>query len=534
VEILGSARVPLARAREEDHPDLGWLFRSPAFARLVEAHRRRFALYRGAFEDFLARASRKGIPVLAIKAAPDFPYESRNLDLLVHPEAMEEAGALLAGLGFRRIGHYREPHKSLYKKFDPGGDRTTFHLHEELGWHGAVFLDREEVWRRRLPLEGLSGAWRLHAGDLVTHTLAHAVYENAALRASDLARILRARPLGPEVAAAAGEQARRHGWRAGWRLALRALALLESGMRGSAECAEALGWRGRAGGSGPASSAPGPALAGAGSAAPRLQVDLGKVRSRLLLAAKVLGSGDSPWPRRLRTLSAWLASQARGLAGLPAHRGLLVTLSGVDGSGKSSQAGRLLAFLEECDARGKVIWARGGSTPLLLWAKSRLRRLGRGGGALQARPAAEPLAPGWQRRLWPWIVASELALVVALRVAPALLGRRVAICDRYLLDAEVDLYFRLGRSDPRRLLPWRILRGLAPAADAAFLLDASARDIVARKEVGMELAHIEERRAAYATLADAGVACLGAGDDPERVAERIARTVLDALGRGRR
>jgi thymidylate kinase len=517
VEALGATRVALARVREEEHPDLGWLFRSPAFTRLIAGHRNRLVLYQRAFEEFLARAERKTIPVLAVKAAPDFPYESSNLDLLVPPEAMEEVDALLAELGFHRLGHYREPHKSLFKRFGPGDERTTFHLHEELSWQGAVFLEREEVWRRRLPLEGFRGAWRLHPGDLVAHTLAHAVYENAALRASDLVRLLRARPLGPEIAASVGEQARRHGWGAGLRVALRALSRLERSMRGRSECADLLGLR-------RLSSDPEPL---------RLLMDLGGLRSRFLLVTKILRSPATPWPRRLLSLSAYLASRARGLAGLPGHGARLVTLSGVDGSGKSLQAGRLLAFLAECDALTKVIWARGGSTPLVLWAKARLRRLGGGGAAMQVRPAAEPLGPGWQRRLWPWIVALELALVAALRIAPALLRHRVVICDRYLLDAEVDLHFRLGHSDPRRLAPWRILRRLVPAADVAFLLDARADDILARKDVGMDPAHIEERRAAYAKLADPGVVRLDAGDDPDRVAARIAGRVLDSLDRRR-
>jgi len=41
--------------------------------------------------------------------------------------------------------------------------------------------------------------------------------------------------------------------------------------------------------------------------------------------------------------------------------GLLVTLSGIDGSGKSVQADRLRAAFETCDVRVKPIWARGGS-----------------------------------------------------------------------------------------------------------------------------------------------------------------------------
>jgi thymidylate kinase len=514
-EILAAARVPLARVREEEHPDLGWLFRCEAFTRAIAAHGARLALYQRAFEELLARADGQSIPVLVVKAAPGFPYESSNLDLLVPPESMREAGALLAGLGYHRLGHYREPHKSLFKKFGTGDERVIFHLHEELGWQGAVFLDRQEVWRRRLPLDGFRGAWRLHPGDLVAHTLAHAVYENAALRASDLMRILRARPLDADLAASVTAQARRQGWGTGLRLALQALARLERSMRGTSECAEALGWRG----------------SGAAPGAARLQVDLGRIRSRLLMAGKILRSGPSPWPRRILALAGYLLSRIRSLAGLPPHGGMLVTLSGVDGSGKSSQAGRLLAFLTECDAKGKVIWARGGSTSLMLWLKACLRRLGGGGGALQVRPAAAPLRPGWQVRLWPWVVALELALVAVLRVAPALARRRIVICDRYLLDAEVDLYFRLNRADPRRLLPWRILRRLAPSPHVRILLDVGAREIRARKDVGMDSEHIEERRAAYAKLADPGILRLDAGGDADRVAALVSEAVLTTLNR---
>ena len=46
------------------------------------------------------------------------------------------------------------------------------------------------------------------------------------------------------------------------------------------------------------------------------------------------------------------------------QRGMLITLSGIDGSGKTTQAETLLDALGECDIAATRVWSRGASSPL--------------------------------------------------------------------------------------------------------------------------------------------------------------------------
>lgn len=97
-------------------------------------------------------------------------------------------------------------------------------------------------------------------------------------------------------------------------------------------------------------------------------------------------------------------------------RGLFITLEGIDGSGKSTQARRLVACLQAC-GRGALHTREPGGTPL----GERLRQI-----VLDpARPAPTPLAEAL-------LMAADRAQHVAEVVRPALAGGRTVVCERYV------------------------------------------------------------------------------------------------------
>jgi len=514
VGILRESRLPLAGMRQADHPDLQWLFESRDFERLVGEHRHRRQAYEREFATFLEFAARAGMPVIVIKACDSFPYESSNLDLLVPAVTMVEAAAILQGQGFLQLCHYREPHKSLHKKFIGNLQPITFHLHQELSWDGAVFLDRQAVWDRRRDLPGASPASQMDPADLAAQTMAHVAYENGSARFADLRRILWSLELSPQLFPQVQAIARDHGWLRGLHAATHAVARLEHALCGTSRCMRAFGIR--------RIPAP-PALT-------TWFIPLGKLRARLLLAEKIVRCPRDSCGDRARTLAGFLASKARAFSRLPSHPPALIALSGVDGSGKSHHAQGLSKFLNQCDLHARVVWARGGSTRLMLLAKRVLRLLTGGKGPLAVKSEADPLPRRWQRALWPWTVALELLLTYAFRVRIPLLLKQIVVCDRYMLDASVDLCMRLGGTDPRPLLPWQLLLRLAPTPDLHVVLDVGSQEVSRRKDVGMLAARIDQRRTCYRRLAGPGVRFVAAGGPEASVAEDLRRMAVQSLG----
>lgn len=149
---------------------------------------------------------------------------------------------------------------------------------------------------------------------------------------------------------------------------------------------------------------------------------------------------------------------------MTAGRGLLITFEGVDKAGKTTQVGRLAAFLREMGIE-PVITREPGGTPLA----EELRRLVVSGGDDQEMlPLTETL-----------LLAAARAEHVAKVLLPALAQGRVVLCDRFIdstvayqgygLGVDMELIHRLNRLTTQERWP-----------DLTFLLDVSPAEATAR------------------------------------------------------
>jgi thymidylate kinase len=431
----------------------------------------------------------------------------------VPPERMGEAADLLTSLGFVHLRNYREDHKTLHKKFDRGRVVACFHLHHQVSWVGSVFLSPDAIWRQRQLLPGFEGAWQLHPSHLVEQAIAHAVYEKATISLAELRRVLVSIAQGGvdpgQIAADAAER----GWLAGLRLGIRALAAIEQASCETRRIADLF----EAGPSGSPIECRGPTI------------PLGRWKGRALFVRKILGCRTDPLAKRARLLFGFLWSKFHSLTRIPYHRPLLVALSGMDGAGKSYYRNRLHDLLTNCDIGVRSVWARGGSTDFVLWLKGVARRATGPSGPFAVQPTDNQLGKSWQRLLWPWVVVLELLGTYLLRVVPALLGRRIALCDRYVLDAAVDLSFRLGDENVQARTAWRLIEFLAPRPDLHFLFDVSPREAARRKDLEVSAAHLEERRRRYQTFRSADVRVIDTERDQDDVADEVGEILLRAI-----
>jgi dTMP kinase len=200
---------------------------------------------------------------------------------------------------------------------------------------------------------------------------------------------------------------------------------------------------------------------------------------------------------------------------------MFIALEGPDGSGKTTQAQGLAAWLE---SRGHdvVIYRDPGSTGL----GDRLRRILLERSLLRIGLRAEMLL----------YMASRAQLVEEV-IRPALAARRVVICDRYLLS-NVVYQSASGGLSPEEI--WRVgavaTGGLLP--DLTLLIDVPPE--VARARIGTARDRIEDRPESYhlrvragflGAVADypAAIAVIDGTADAEAVAAHLRNEVECAL-----
>jgi len=221
---------------------------------------------------------------------------------------------------------------------------------------------------------------------------------------------------------------------------------------------------------------------------------------------------------------------------------MLVSVSGVDGSGKSTQAKAVQHAFDQCAIKTRCVWSRGGSSSLaagmirlgkrMAGVKTDSSQLaGRSGDEVGKEHAREqlfrrPLA----RRLWPWLILVDLTWSYLRRVRLPLWRGRVVVCDRYVPDALAEMGGRLKNERIADTLTGRLLRWLNPRSRKAYYLeldpDAARNRQPAELQQGtLELA--ERQFAVYNRLLERNDFHAVDGDlAPESISDRIVYETL--------
>ena len=220
----------------------------------------------------------------------------------------------------------------------------------------------------------------------------------------------------------------------------------------------------------------------------------------------------------VRSKPARLALQARVQARItrfgsgrnaPAH-GLVISFSGMDGSGKSAAATTARDTIQSEGGRARIAWARFGDSQGVALdrigrpIKLALRRQGRianpvaTGGAAADGPDAPPASRRAGAVAWLWtIVVASVAARQHRRAARASREGVTIVCDRWLADDLVDLELRYGRHAVAEL----ILRRFVPRADLGILLEVDAPTARARKPDDQAKSILEAMEQLYARWA---------------------------------
>lgn len=471
-----------------------------------------------------------GIECIVFKSAgtaPSFPYTSDNVDILIRGEHQAKAIEILEELGYIWLRSTDEAEKILFRKFRMGKSVSAIHLHTWVGWD-AEFHEEESIWPRARLSEDDPYVMVPGPEDAILINAAHAFYENKQFTLYDMAKLRSHWGRADLDWEYMRGVAQRRGWLDGLCFALIVCAFAERKYFGES------------------------------TMSPHLKAELKKLRkrmrqinpylkrvlkretvefpfrisfafSKLLYYQKIMRDRHDGSGRRVSNLLHTFAWGFKQKSGANPQPGMLVALSGIDGSGKSTQAQALDEALTISDATHKVIWSRPGCSPFYRRLSGLTGRMADGTAGNEPRTEARP-APGGRlgRIAWTALNVLDLAWLYNWEVRRRTLVGNIVVCDRYIADAEVEILSRLREDDrlARRLTG--LLAVLAPKPDAGFLLDTPP-DTAADRSADPESADaLAKQRALYRSLAERRRLRVLAGNaDAEKTAETIVNSVIE-------
>lgn len=161
---------------------------------------------------------------------------------------------------------------------------------------------------------------------------------------------------------------------------------------------------------------------------------------------------------------------------------MLVTFSGLDGAGKTTQIERLGSRLEKHGKKIARLWGRGGYTPGFEWLKTFLRAVsGRrlpppGKSSTREARISSPRI----QKLWLTIALLDMIFYWGLYLRLRMLLGYVVICDRYIGDTYLDFLHNFPDSGFQNYWLWHILRRVVPVPDSSFVLWLPVSDALER------------------------------------------------------
>lgn len=516
LQVLGKNKIPLI-GMEIDSQKIEIFERA-----LREEHnyweklRREYVKIKSHFYD-------AGINDIMIKSCGILPYTSDNLDVLIKPECKHKAITVLQKLGYVRLVNLEEPFKFFFRKFNMGREICTIHLHERVGWGGIPFLDDNSLWKRcrRSAKDSLLKIPSVEDGLLIT--AAHAFFENREVKLADLVIILRYFEEYDVDWDYMESIAKKRGWLYGLYTTLMVCAHLARELY-EREYIDQKKLRKMA------RAVKGTRLL---SFYLRAMVHPRKIKMPFHLplfwgsihaCLQAMFDRDVEGLKRIQRFAYFMSTKFKEIFGVSLQRAMLITFSGIDGSGKTLQAEALMQALRVSGIKTCMVWSRVGYSPVLkLFADFARLFLHKSDGSGVSKQYSGRLKK--QKRsakiLYLLLIYSNLILYYWLKVRISLFLGRVVVCDRYILDAMADM-------DP--FDRWKIgekFMLLCHRPDMPFFLEVPVKVALARKKDEIHAPYFQDRVDIYQQLAKKfHLLTRDATGRPEVLSEQILSEVL--------
>lgn len=496
LSILSNNKVPLVFLDKMHWKIYPEFFKHPHFKDYYEKEYTLFECLRNEWIAVREKFLNIGIESMLIKSIGSFPYKSSNLDVLIKQEKREKAESILKELGYIQLHNVEEPYKTLFRKFDNGKMSSVIHLHNKVAWINP-FHDEELLWARFRNSSEDNLIDIPSPEDSILILTAHWFYEDKEIKLSDIIRIstcLKKDGLDWEYMGAA---AKKKGWLEGFYFGLLVLSFIEKKLFGVSSIRENQIEKMKA-------------------ALPEwMRSYLNRTYQRQISLPfklpKILGKGlhfaktfkdDTTTPSKKIYEFYKVAHGALFVilfeklkVNIRYQPPMLISISGVDGSGKSTYAKYLYDTLIFCELRTQYVWSRVGSSSFLKpFAKIgkmvyKFRR-----GNFCSKNSANYEESGERREvlfvkssilrlLGLFLLLVEMLWQYSFKVRLLLFLKKVVICDRYIYDTLVDIITRYGLnldSIEGRLFK-KIITAWAPIPDIAYILNIDYDEACKRK-----------------------------------------------------
>lgn len=220
---------------------------------------------------------------------------------------------------------------------------------------------------------------------------------------------------------------------------------------------------------------------------------------------------------------------------------VILTFSGIDCSGKSTQIDLLSGELGTWGWRVKRFWFRPGYSAELDWARKTVRRLRPHSLPTTNQPGARDQAFSKPHVRYAWLALAlvDTTVQLASKVRAYSLAGYVVLCDRYVFDALMDLDLRFAEFGAFKGGAATALNLVCPTPTRSFLLHLGRDEMLRRMQIKAEPfpdpPAVRERRfegyTALAQMPPRSTIVVDAGAEAHRVHQEILSWLPDRLRR---
>ena len=143
---------------------------------------------------------------------------------------------------------------------------------------------------------------------------------------------------------------------------------------------------------------------------------------------------------------------------------MLITFSGTDGAGKSTQIKNTINFFKKNNSKIICLWSRGGYTPLMEFFKKSLRILllkkfissSSSSHSVRDNSRSKLFKNKVFIKVWLFFSILDLILFYGIYIRFLKICGYVVVCDRYILDTYIDFKLNFGGNFYPKGIMWRL------------------------------------------------------------------------------